>query len=67
MNVYTEEVASPEGPAKLSPEVREPTAGKASSSDTNHWGTPLLTAVFLTPGGASDGVRNLKLIAPVGA
>ncbi len=49
MNVYTEEVADPEGPAKLSPEVRGPTAGDASSSDTNHWGTPLLTAALLTP------------------
>lgn len=36
MNVYTEEVASPEGPAKLSPEV-----------DASHWGAPLLTGALL--------------------
>ena len=47
MNVFTEEVADPEGPAKLSPEVREPTAGDASSSDTNHLGAPLLTGALL--------------------
>ncbi len=48
MNVYTEEVADPEGPPKLSPKVREPTAGGASSSETNRPRKPLLTAALLS-------------------
>jgi len=48
MNVYPEEVADAEEPAKLSSKVREQTAGVADSSDTNRRGKPVLTAALLS-------------------
>jgi TolB-like protein/Tfp pilus assembly protein PilF len=48
MNVYPEEIADPEEPAKLSSKVREQTAGPAGSSDRNRRGKPVLTAALLS-------------------
>ena len=48
MNVYPEEIADPEEPAKLSSKVPEQTAGVADSSDTNRRGKPVLTAALLS-------------------
>jgi TolB-like protein/Tfp pilus assembly protein PilF len=48
MNVYPEEIADPEEPAKLSRKVREQTAGAVGSSDTNRRGRPVLTAALLS-------------------
>ena len=48
MNVYPEEIADPEEPAKLSSKVREQSAGVADSSDTNRRGKPVLTAALLS-------------------
>jgi TolB-like protein/Tfp pilus assembly protein PilF len=48
MNVYPEEIADPEEPAKLSSKVREQTAGAADSSHTNRRGKPVLTAALLS-------------------
>src|SRR5207253_10733860 len=48
MNVYPEEIADQEEPAKLSSKVRQQTAGVANSSDTNRRGKPVLTAALLS-------------------
>jgi TolB-like protein/Tfp pilus assembly protein PilF len=48
MNVYPEEIADPEEPAKLSSKVREQPAGVADSSDTNRRSKPVLTAALLS-------------------
>jgi TolB-like protein/Tfp pilus assembly protein PilF len=48
MNIYPEEVADPEEPAKLSTKVREKTAGAAGSSVTNRRGKPVLNAALLS-------------------
>jgi TolB-like protein/Tfp pilus assembly protein PilF len=56
MNVYPEEIADPEEPAKLSPKVREQTAGAAGSSETNGRGKPVLTAALLSAVALAMGV-----------
>ena len=48
MNVYPEEIADPEEPAKFSSKVPEQTADVADSSDTNRWRKPVLTAALLS-------------------
>ncbi len=48
MNVYPEEIADAEEPAKLSSKVREQAAGAAASSDMNRRGRPVLTAALLS-------------------
>jgi TolB-like protein/Tfp pilus assembly protein PilF len=48
MNVYPEEIADPEEPAKLSSKVREQTAGPAGPSDRNRRAKPVLTAALLS-------------------
>ena len=68
MNVYPEEIADPEEPAKLS--------SKGAGTKLQAWrilpirnrrGKPVLAAALLSSCGASDGVRDLELIAPVSA
>ena len=48
MNVYPEEIADPEKPAKISSKMPEQTAGVADSSDTNRRGKRVLTAALLS-------------------
>jgi TolB-like protein/Tfp pilus assembly protein PilF len=48
MNVYPEEIADPEEPAKLSSKAREQTAGVADSSDRSRRGKSVLTAAVLS-------------------
>ena len=48
MNVYPEEIADPEKPAKISSKMPEQTAGVADSSATNPRGKRVLTAALLS-------------------
>jgi TolB-like protein/Tfp pilus assembly protein PilF len=48
MNVYPEEIADPEKPAKISSKMRGQTSGMADSSDTNPRGKPVLPAALLS-------------------
>jgi len=48
MNVYPEEIADPEEPAKVRSKAREQTAGVADSSDRRRRGKPVLTAALLS-------------------